>query len=376
MKNGEICENSFRRNDVNPNDPIIIPDSRDENDDQIFPIRDEYGVRRLAKACDACSCREKCISDYNRFGTGINRHWCPVRKIENPPSDKLNCEYINPRNSLSGVDKITPEIGNWRYCGRDLNLTQTEAGNIENFLKKEQIRYMTALTAYDKLPEELKQRDGIYSKKSYIRFWKIMNLLDFEYWKERMDPEIVDWVLQKNLYQDNSLCSSFGISKLSVGIYYIRNSYNIDKYLGIYQIDDSDEFSLEMRLYDDVNKPNTFIIRKIQKIENDYYFNIIDLERRKYLSLKNNKFIFDNTKTSWLFKFEHSSKDDKKIPYYTCKTSILKYKLPSSQAPNEYIIRNKDNPDLVEMSYAPVDPSDDDKKSFDESKSWEFVQLL
>ncbi len=356
IKDPENCEYSFYRDQQGK----II-------DDNIIPAVDSNGLLRKAKKCDACSCRSNCIDDDTRWGA-LNRHWCPVR-IDESTDQWKTCSFISKNFNTIGFDKdnISPEVNNWRFCGRDIEMTHYNDKYYQKISNDERTRFLTMMNAYDKLPNEFKSEEGIRSKKTFMNIYKIGLSLNYQFYKNRMLPDIREYVLKYKYFKSKSLCD-LDRSAFIDGLYFFRDPRKPSYYLNSFSINESDEKnSVHMSIFD--GTPQFYYIRKIQKIDNEYYYNIVDATDRKIISLDNDDIKLSSNKfTSWRLYFENH-KEDSSIPYTTCITKIIKYKLIGDDAEDSYLSRD---PNYESMEKTNLEISTE----VGDNNDWELIKLM
>ncbi len=345
IKNPDKCKESYVR-DSN-GDPHVYP---------VYETVDGNGIKRMYKKCDACSCRETCINDDQRWGV-LNRHWCPVSE---------SCPFYK-NYKINNVNNIYPDVDKWRFCDRDTEMTQYTDKHYERVSKNERTKYLAALKQYDNLPNEYKFEEGIFSKSSFINIYKITLALNYEYYQTRMQTGVQKFVLEKKIFKSNSLCD-LDRFEYTDGLYYFRDPRNTKYYLNAFSTSGDDEKdSVHMATFEEI--PHFFYIRKIQKIENEYYYNIVDVIEKKIINLDGSdiKLIKDKY-TSWKMEFIRHEKDTD-LPYTTCVTKIIKYTLPSIQDSNSYLSRA---PNYESMDKTNLEISTEVGNNND----WELIKLM
>ncbi len=355
IKNGDKCKNSFNRDQ----DKKINPDNK-------FKAVDSNGVKRWAKKCDACSCRSTCISDNKRWGV-LNRHWCPVR-TDSSSEDWKVCSFIS-RNIDFKKDDIKPDVENWRFCGRDTELTDYSKDDLDNLAIDERTKYLGVLKQYDNLPEEFKAEKGIFSKQMYVYFYKLALALNYEFYEKRMLDEVKEFVLKEKIFKSNSLCDLDRSSPID-GLYFIRDPRQTKYYLHSFS-------TIKSQINDSVHMvkfsvtPHFFYIRKIQKIEGTYYYNIYDVMVKKAVILEGDEIRLSDKKfTSWILDFDKSLPTDTDFPYTTCLSKIIKYRLPTDEDSEDEYLGRIPNYELN------TDYNLRMTTTIDENIDWQFIKLL
>ncbi len=346
IKNPEKCKSSK------------IRDTKDSIEDiDTFMEPDNVGGERMAKQCDACSCRETCINDDSRWGV-LNRHWCPVNDI---------CPFFK-NSKIDNVNNIYPTVDKWRFCGRDTELTRYSDKRYNDLSEEELTKYLAILKQYDNLPDEFKAERGIFSKRTYVKIYKIALALNYDYYKRRMSADVREFALKNKYFKSYSLCDITRKAFID-GLYYLRDPRNPKYYLDAFSTSGGDEKdSVHMTTFDET--PHIFFIGKMQKIEGTYYYSIVDVVNRKTLILDSddNIELSSNKRLSLKLKFQNHIEDES-LPYTTCITKILKYKLPDDDTPESYLSRN---PDYKSMDKANLQITQTENNDND----WEIIKLL